>query len=73
MIDRGRNSAARSAGRNHGARDGGRDERGAKSGDADRKKTFDQALDSGLEDTFPGSDPVAVTQPAPSACDKDRP
>jgi hypothetical protein len=78
MIDRGRNSAARSPGRNHGARDGGRDERGAKSGgaksgDADRKKTFDQALDSGLEDTFPGSDPVAVTQPAPSACDKDRP
>ena len=38
---------------------------------AKRKKTLDEALDRGLEDTFPGSDPVAVTQPAPSASDKD--
>jgi hypothetical protein len=38
---------------------------------AERKKALDEALDRGLEDTFPGSDPVAVTQPAPSACDKD--
>jgi hypothetical protein len=38
---------------------------------AERKKTLDEALDRALEDTFPGSDPVAVTQPAPSACDKD--
>jgi hypothetical protein len=27
-------------------------------------------LDSGLEDTFPGSDPVAVTQPPRSPYDK---
>jgi hypothetical protein len=73
MIDRGHNSAGRSSGRNHGEHDDGRDERGPRSGESDRKKTFDQALDYGLEDTFPGSDPVAVTQPAPSACDKDRP
>jgi hypothetical protein len=39
--------------------------------EAERKKTLDEALERGLEDTFPGSDPVAVTQPAPSACDKD--
>jgi hypothetical protein len=39
--------------------------------EAERKKALDAALERGLEDTFPCSDPVAVTQPAPSACDKD--
>jgi hypothetical protein len=39
----------------------------------ERKKSFDEALDRGLEETFPGSDPVAVTQPSPSAHDKCRP
>jgi hypothetical protein len=73
MIDRGRNRAARSSGRNVGEHNDGRGERGPKGGETDRRKTFDEALDYGLEDTFPGSDPVAVTQPAPSACDKDRP
>jgi hypothetical protein len=38
-----------------------------------RRKALDDALDRGLEDTFPGSDPVAVTQPPPSARDKNRP
>ena len=38
-----------------------------------RKRSFDEALDRGLEDTFPGSDPVAVTQPPPSAHDKRKP
>jgi hypothetical protein len=28
------------------------------------KQQLDRALDEGLEETFPGSDPVAVTQPA---------
>jgi hypothetical protein len=27
---------------------------------------LEEALDEGLEETFPGSDPVNVTQPAPS-------
>jgi hypothetical protein len=67
MIDRGQNSAARSSGR-----DAGRDERGRRNAETDRKKMLDEALDSGLEDTFPASDPVAVTQPAPSACDKEQ-
>ena len=41
---------------------------------ADRRRAeLDEQLDRGLEDTFPGSDPVAVTQPPPSARDKDRP
>jgi hypothetical protein len=33
------------------------------------KRRLDQALEEGLEETFPGSDPVNVTQPAPSKAD----
>lgn len=33
------------------------------------KRQLDDALDEGLEETFPGSDPVNVTQPAPSKAD----
>jgi len=29
------------------------------------KKELDRELEEGLEDTFPASDPVAVTEPAP--------
>ena len=32
---------------------------------------LDRALDEGLEETFPGSDPVNVVQPAHSPMDKD--
>lgn len=39
--------------------------------DATRKKKLDDALNEGLEESFPGSDPVSVTQPAPSKPDKD--
>jgi len=39
---------------------------------AECKKALDEALELGLEETFPCSDPVAVTQPIGSACDKDR-
>jgi len=38
-----------------------------------RWKLFDDALEIGLEDTFPASDPVAVTLPSPSKRDKHRP
>ncbi len=38
----------------------------------DRKKRLDDALDRGLEDSFPGSDPVSVTQPPPSPYDRRR-
>ncbi len=31
---------------------------------------LDKALDQGLEESFPGSDPVNVTQPAPSKADR---
>jgi hypothetical protein len=43
---------------------------GPRSKSADVKETekrrLDEALEEGLEETFPGSDPVNVTQPAPS-------
>jgi hypothetical protein len=35
-----------------------------------RKKSLDDKLDEGLEETFPGSDPVSITQPPPNARDK---
>ena len=31
-----------------------------------KKAELDEELEEGLEETFPGSDPVNVTQPAPS-------
>ena len=37
---------------------------------AAKKKPAESSLDEGLQDTFPGSDPVNVTQPAPSKHDK---
>lgn len=37
-----------------------------------RKEELDDSLERGLEDTFPGSDPVAVTQPPHSARDRKR-
>ena len=36
----------------------------------ERKKALGDKLASGLEETFPGSDPVAITQPPPHARDK---
>jgi hypothetical protein len=35
------------------------------------KEELEQELNEGLEDSFPGSDPVSVTQPAPSKPDGD--
>jgi hypothetical protein len=40
--------------------------------DATRKQKLDDALDRGLEDTFPASDPVSITQPPSNAYDKPR-
>ena len=36
-----------------------------KKADAEKRR-LDEALDEGLKETFPASDPVSVTQPAPS-------
>lgn len=35
-----------------------------------RRDPLEKALEQGLEESFPGSDPVNVTQPAPSREDK---
>jgi hypothetical protein len=40
-----------------------------KPADAAEKRRLDEALEEGLEETFPASDPVNVTQPAPSKAD----
>ena len=37
--------------------------------DRTEKRELDDALEEGLEETFPASDPVNVTQPAPSRGD----
>ena len=36
---------------------------------ATEKRQLDEALEEGLEETFPGSDPVNITQPPPSKQD----
>jgi len=38
--------------------------------DAKLHAALDEALDLGLEESFPGSDPVSVTQPPSSVYDK---
>jgi hypothetical protein len=38
--------------------------------DREEKRRLDDALEEGLEETFPASDPVNVTQPPPSKGDQ---
>ena len=40
--------------------------RGPESAEIKEKQDLEDALEEGLEETFPGSDPVNVTQPAPT-------
>jgi hypothetical protein len=48
-----------------------RDRHGKRRGrDLQYSARLDEALERGLEDTFPASDPVSVVQPPPSARDK---
>jgi hypothetical protein len=37
---------------------------------AKERRRLEKSLEEGLEDSFPASDPVSVTQPPPSAQDK---
>jgi hypothetical protein len=57
----------------HRSADSGRHGDERKHRQAECQKSLDEALECGLRDTFPGSDPVAVTQPPPSALDKNKP
>ena len=48
-----------------------RDQRGKRRGhNTPYSERLDDALERGLEDTFPASDPVSVIQPSPSVQDK---
>jgi hypothetical protein len=38
--------------------------------DAQRRRRLEKSLEEGLEDSFPASDPINVTQPPPSVQDK---
>jgi hypothetical protein len=38
--------------------------------EAKRRRRLERSLEEGLEDTFPASDPINVTQPPPNATDK---
>jgi hypothetical protein len=38
--------------------------------EAAEQRQLEQALEEGLEETFPASDPVNVTQPPPSKADR---
>ena len=40
------------------------------SADREQKRRLDDALEEGLKETFPASDPVNVVQPAPSKGDR---
>jgi hypothetical protein len=44
-----------------------------KRAEMERQRALDEALELGLEDTFPASDPVAVTQPQASPWGKQEP
>lgn len=50
----------------HKVGDQGKDAKGTRA----HKDKLDDALDEGLEESFPGSDPVSVTQPPPSRHDE---
>ncbi len=65
---------SRSPRRNGASFEGDDEDRAARRDrESQRKKAFDDSLEKGLEETFPGSDPVAVTQPPRSPHDKHRP
>jgi hypothetical protein len=73
MIDAPHRPAHQAPSGDHRPADTGRHKDQRKHRQAERQKSLDDALDRGLQDTFPGSDPVAVTQPPPSARDKNEP
>jgi hypothetical protein len=46
------------------------DEKTKRSREEARKRKLEESLEHGLEDSFPASDPINVTQPAPTVRDK---
>jgi len=72
MVEWSRNPPLR-AERAESDRNGGSNSKRRPDKDTERRETLDRALDRGLEDTFPASDPVSVTQPPASPYDKPKP
>lgn len=58
-------------GKKHGGHDAEKDKKERLDKERSDKERLDRALDEGLEETFPGSDPVNVVQPPHSPKDKD--
>ena len=48
------------------------DEKQRREAEAARKQELEKSLERGLEDSFPGSDPINVTQPPPTRGDKNK-
>jgi len=48
------------------------DEKTRRERDEAQKRKLEKSLEKGLEDSFPGSDPINVTQPPPSVADKNK-
>jgi hypothetical protein len=46
------------------------DEKTKRAEDAKQRDRLERSLEEGLEDTFPASDPINVTQPPPTVEDK---
>jgi hypothetical protein len=46
------------------------DEKGRRDRDEAQRRKLEKSLEQGLEDSFPGSDPINVTQPPKSVGDK---
>ena len=49
-----------------------RDEKARQERDEAKRRKLEESLEQGLEDSFPASDPINVTQPAPTRRDKTR-
>ena len=49
-----------------------RDDKSKRDREEVRKRRLERSLEQGLEDSFPASDPINVTQPAPTRRDKRR-
>jgi len=47
-----------------------RDEKARQDREEAKRRKLEESLEKGLEDSFPASDPINVTQPPPSARDK---
>jgi hypothetical protein len=52
------------------ARSGSRSKPGPKLAEDSEKRRLEEALEEGLEETFPASDPVSVAQPPHSKADR---